>query len=156
MQIYFFLLGIKSFACFPAAFFEDFLALRLWYFPNTCQWRRQKQVYLGGLSIRGFLDLDAKSPKHIAGGTEWGDEQRPEQFCSQKAARHHSVCIWIRGKEPEMLKNTKWHLYMVLLISLKVAWGGKYQQSCTNIRKCLFMTDVKRWHENEKQEGKKR
>lgn len=48
--------------------------------------------------LRGFLDLDAISPKHITEGTQWGDEQRPEQFCSQKTTRLLSVDLDHKGE----------------------------------------------------------
>lgn len=48
--------------------------------------------------LRRFLGFGAISPKHIAGGTQWGDEQRPEEFCSQKATRTLSVDLDHEGE----------------------------------------------------------
>lgn len=55
---FFFLTQHQVIFLFPSSFFRGLLGVKNLVLPKD-KWRRQKQVYLGGLSVRGFLDLDA-------------------------------------------------------------------------------------------------
>lgn len=77
--------------------FQGLLALKTLVLPKEDMPVKKAE----GLYARELSDLDATSPKHIAGGTQWDNKHWPEQPRSQKATRALSLGLdhWEKARE---------------------------------------------------------